>query len=176
MPPWFARRLTQERLEQVCRKVQADDGESLGEKMLDSIPAALFVLLPLMAFVLKVLYPLSKRYYVEHLLFVVHYHAFFFLILSLIMSFAAIAGWLSLHDAIAPIIVVAASLYIPVYLYKALRRVYGQGHLAIQKAHLEGGSRMRRNANNDTMLAIKPEDVFAACDQLLAQRNDSQAA
>jgi hypothetical protein len=27
------------------------------------------------------------------------------------------------------LVIVAASFYIPVYLYKAMRRVYGQGHL-----------------------------------------------
>ena len=73
------------------------------------------------------LYPLSRRYYVEHLLFVVHYHAFFFLILTLKVlwdrSVDAVGGptWL----AVLPI--VATSFYIPVYLFKAMRRVYEQG-------------------------------------------------
>ena len=49
---------------------------------------ALIVLLPLMALVFKGLYPLSRRYFVEHLLFFVHFHAFFFLILTLQILFA----------------------------------------------------------------------------------------
>jgi hypothetical protein len=83
LPEWLARRMTPERLQRICERTRLDDGESLIEGMLDNIPAALIVLLPLMAFVLKALYPLSKRYYVEHLLFFVHFHAFFFLMLTL---------------------------------------------------------------------------------------------
>jgi len=73
LPGWIARRLTPERLERVCEKTQIDDGRALADKIVDNIPTALIVLLPLMAFVLKILYPLSRRYYVEHLLFFVHF-------------------------------------------------------------------------------------------------------
>jgi len=130
LPQWIAKRLTPERLHAVCNKIEADEGQSLWAKMQDSIPAALFVLLPLMAFVLMMLYPLSKRYYVEHLLFVVHFHAFFFLMLTLMLLFAGGAGLASLPQAVTPIVMVAASFYFPVYLYKSMRRVYQQGHLA----------------------------------------------
>jgi len=97
--------------------------------LLDNIPVALIVLLPLMALVLKVLYPLSRRYFVEHLLFFVHFHAFFFLILTLQILFARITALLHIPDAIAILAIVAASFYIPVYLYMAMRRVYGQGRI-----------------------------------------------
>jgi hypothetical protein len=129
VPEWLARRLTPERLQALCEKVSNDDGAALVDKLKDNIPAALFVLLPLMAFVLKLLYPLSKRYYVEHLLFVVHFHAFFFLMLILQMLFSRLGAFLALPESIVAITLVAASLYIPVYLYKAMRRVYGQRHL-----------------------------------------------
>ena len=68
LPDWLASRLTEERLNVMCDRIIADDGKAFGKKLLDNVPAALFVLLPLMALVLKILYPLSKRYYVEHLL------------------------------------------------------------------------------------------------------------
>jgi Protein of unknown function (DUF3667)/Domain of unknown function (DUF4286) len=130
MPDWLARRLTRERAQIVCERVSADNGAALLDKLKDNIPAALFLLLPLMAFVLKVLYPLSKRYYVEHLLFVVHYHAFFFLILILQMLFSRLGSLLRLPDGVVGTTLVATSLYVPVYLYKAMRRVYAQGHAA----------------------------------------------
>jgi Protein of unknown function (DUF3667)/Domain of unknown function (DUF4286) len=130
MPDWLARRLTRERVQNFCEAVFADNGAALLDKLKDNIPAALFLLLPLMAFVLKVLYPLSKRYYVEHLLFVVHYHAFFFLILILQMLFSRLGGLLRLPDGLMGTALVATSLYVPVYLYKAMRRVYAQGHAA----------------------------------------------
>ena len=59
--------------------------------MLDNMPVALIVLLPVMALVLKALYPLSRRYFVEHLLFFVHFHSFFFLILTLQILFSRLA-------------------------------------------------------------------------------------
>ena len=82
-----------------------------------------------MALVLKILYPLSRRYFVEHLLFFVHYHAFFFLILTLQILFARLAPVVLIPEPIIVLALVAASFYIPVYLYIAMRRVYGQGHI-----------------------------------------------
>ena len=107
----------------------ADDGRALANELLDNVPAALIVLLPLMALVLKALYPLSRRYYVEHLLFFVHFHAFFFLILTLQILFARLAALLRVPDAVAAVTLVAVSFYVPVYLFVAMRRVYGQGRI-----------------------------------------------
>lgn len=126
MPGWVVRRLTPERLKRICERTQIDDGRALVDNMLDNIPAALIILLPLMAFVLKLLYPLSQRYYVEHLLFFVHYHAFFFLMLSVEILFAQLATMLRIPETAMVLTLVAASFYIPVYLFISMRRVYGQ--------------------------------------------------
>jgi hypothetical protein len=127
LPGWIARRLTPERLKRVCEKTQIDGGRAFVDKMLDNIPAALIVLLPLMAFVLKALYPLSRRYYVEHLLFFVHFHAFFFLILTLQILLMRLSTLLHIPEAVPILIIVATSFYVPVYLFKSMRRVYEQG-------------------------------------------------
>ena len=136
LPLWLKKRLTPERLERVCERIGADKGKTLIGLMLDNIPVALIVLLPLMALVLKILYPLSRRYFVEHLLFVIHYHAFFFLILILEILFARISALLSIPEAISVLVLVAASLYIPVYLYMAMRHVYGQGRILTLIKHV----------------------------------------
>jgi len=87
----------------------------------------LFFFLPLIALALKLLYPLSGKYYVEHLLFVLHFHAFAFLILTLdlvtvkLLELASLPTW--------PITTVVA-VYIPIYLYRSMRRVYQQGTVA----------------------------------------------
>ncbi len=128
MPEWMATRLTPERLTAVCERVLADEGQTFLGKLLDNVPAGLFILLPLMALILKLLYPLSKRYYVEHLLFVVHFHAFVFLILSLQILFSRLTSLISVPEALSEATIFAVSLYIPVYFYKAMRRVYEQGH------------------------------------------------
>jgi len=129
LPDWLARRLTVERLQRVCERTHLDNGRAFLDNLLDNIPAALIVLLPLMAFVLKALYPLSKRYYVEHLLFFVHFHAFFFLILSLQILFMRLSALLRIPETIAILSIVIVSFYIPIYLYVAMRRVYGQGRI-----------------------------------------------
>ena len=129
LPAWLQKRLTPERLEGMCERVAADDGKTLGNLMVDNIPVALIVLLPFMALVLKGLYPLSRRYFVEHLLFFIHFHAFFFLLLTLQILFSRIAGLVHLPEPIEILVQVAASFYVPVYLYKGMRLVYGQGHL-----------------------------------------------
>ncbi len=129
MPLWIAKRLTKERLLRICEKVTANDGRDFVNQLLDTVPAALFFLLPLMALILKILYPLSKRYYVEHLLFVVHFHAFFFLVLTLQILLARTGALVAIAEGAATAAIVAISFYIPVYLYKAMRRVYVQGHL-----------------------------------------------
>ncbi|MEQ9562537.1 MAG: DUF4286 family protein, partial [Woeseiaceae bacterium] len=127
LPQWLAKRLTRDRLLQICNKIKADNGKQFARAMLDKVPAALFFLLPLMALVLKVLYPLSKRYYVEHLLFVVHFHAFFFLVLSLQVLLDKLGRAVLIPSGFTTAAIVAVSFYIPVYLFKAMRRVYGQG-------------------------------------------------
>jgi len=112
LPGWLARRLTVERLQRVCERTRLDDGEVLKDNLVDNIPAALIVLLPLMAFVLKALYPLSKRYYVEHLLFFVHFHAFFFLILTLQILFVRLSVMLGIPEAVYTLTIIVTSFYI----------------------------------------------------------------
>ena len=133
VPEWITKRFSDDRLKQICERNKARGNDNFVDAILDNIPVALFVLLPIMALVLKVLYPLSRRYFVEHLLFFVHFHAFFFLILILQILFARLAGLLGPEDgavdSISTLILVATSFYIPVYLYKAMRHVYGQRHL-----------------------------------------------
>jgi hypothetical protein len=127
MPGWMSRRLTLKRVKRMCEQAQLDDGQTLLNQMLDNVPAALIILIPIMAFVLKGLYPLSRRYYVEHLLFFVHFHAFFFLILTLQVLFSRLMALLSAPEAITILTLVASSFYVPVYLFVSMRRVYGQG-------------------------------------------------
>ncbi len=129
MPEWFRVRFSRERVEAACtRAFISEEGrqEFLG-KMLDNIPLALFILLPLMALVQAFLYPLSRRYYVEHLLFFVHFHAFFFLILSLQVLWGRLIDSFDGPNWLGVLPIVATSFYIPIYLFKSMRRVYEQG-------------------------------------------------
>jgi len=118
------------RLRDACRKIVADQ-QSFGRALWNNIPKMMFIFLPLIAAVLSLLYIRSGRYYVEHLLFVVHFHAFFFLtgIAVLLLerlaelSTGAVASGLAGLQALAGAVLV---FYVPLYLLKAMRRVYAQ--------------------------------------------------
>jgi hypothetical protein len=77
-------------------------------------PAAMFVLLPVFALMLKLLYIRSGRFYVEHFVFALHYHAFAFLLFTAIIL---------LPDAVRPgFLLIWLFLYLPI----ALKQVYQQ--------------------------------------------------
>ena len=118
------------RLRDACRKIVSDQ-ESFGRALWNNIPKMMFLFLPLIAAAMSVLYLRSGRYYVEHLLFVVHFHAFFFLsgivVLLLERLAQATSGALASGLSVAQGVLGAAlTLYVPLYLLKAMRRVYEQ--------------------------------------------------
>lgn len=99
----------------------------LVDRILELLPQTMFLLLPAFALILKVFYMFSRRYYMEHLIFALHNHAFVFAVISL----AAIANWLG--EWIAGGAVWAEyfngglQLWLFIYLFLAQKRVYGQG-------------------------------------------------
>lgn len=110
------------RLHQACLRVAADSGAELYKSVVHNIPRAMFVFLPLLGLVMQLLYWRPKRYYVEHLLFLIHNHAFVFLmltVLALLTMIPVVGGHLGLLKF-------AAWLYMFWYMFRAMRNVYGQ--------------------------------------------------
>jgi hypothetical protein len=109
-------------LRQRCERLASGDGRSLGEGVVHNVPRAMFLFLPLLALVMKALYWRQHRYYVEHLLFLIHNHAFVFLAATLLILVSrvpytgAVMGWLW----------TACGGYVVWYIYRAMRQVYGQ--------------------------------------------------
>jgi len=126
IPPALKRIITPRRIEHICRRMN-EEPKQLLDALLDNVPAALIVLLPIMALVLKMLYPLSRHYYVEHLLFFIHFHAFFFLLLTLQILLGRLGGSVFIPEPVRILVIVVASFYVPIYLFVAMRRVYSQG-------------------------------------------------
>lgn len=124
----------EQRLRDACNRIVADT-PSFGRALYENIPKMMFIFLPLIGIVLYVLYLGSGRYYVEHLLFVVHYHAFFFLSGIAILLFGRLATATSgsgpgrFFSAVEDVSIIAFAVYAPYYLYRAMRRVYGQGRV-----------------------------------------------
>ncbi|MBD8533012.1 DUF3667 domain-containing protein [Massilia sp. CFBP 13647] len=82
-------------------------------------PYAIFLLMPVFAALLKLLYLGSGRRYGEHLLFALHTNAFAFLMLSLVLV---------LPDGI-PLLSPLLMLWLAFYLPTAMRKVYGGSRL-----------------------------------------------
>ena len=111
------------RIQSMCRKTAEDHGKELFTAIFHNIPRAMFVFLPLLALLMKLLYWRPRRYYVEHLLLLVHNHAFVFLVI-------AIMGVLTRIPVIGEhlgLLEFAVSLYVVWYIFRAMRFYYGQG-------------------------------------------------
>ncbi len=122
------------RLRQACSKI-VTDSKGFGRALYDNIPKMMFIFLPLIAGLMYVLYLGSGRYYVEHLLFFVHYHAFFFLggmavvLLERVGARLGEGGVGGVLDSAGKFLAFVLLFYVPFYLYRAMRRVYGQGRI-----------------------------------------------
>ena len=108
-------------------KRMQDDPDLLKNAVLGALPSTLFLLLPLFALLLKILYLFKRRLYMEHLIVALHSHAF--LCLSLLFVF----GTKAIRDSVPAISGLAGTLeallfaWMPLYLLLMQKRVYGQG-------------------------------------------------
>jgi uncharacterized protein DUF3667 len=110
-------------LKRWCKRFSQRGVGAVGEGIAHNIPRAMFVFLPLLALIMKLLYWRPKRYYVEHLLFMVHNHAFVFLVLAIVM----LIGLIPFVGDYAWPLYWAAFFYMAWYIYRAMRNYYGQG-------------------------------------------------
>jgi Protein of unknown function (DUF3667) len=108
-----------------CAAAIENNGRNIDAALLHEVPRAMFLFLPLLGLIMKGLYRRPPRHYVEHLLFFVHDHAYIFLLLALYALLAA-AG---LPAAAMSLLGTALWLYVLLYFFLSMRRVYGQGRL-----------------------------------------------
>lgn len=110
-------RATKARLNELGKQPPAVALREVVGELIQQAPKAAFLLLPVYALLLKLLYVRRKRYYVEHFIFALHTHAFAFLLAFIILI---------LPDVPAVSILV---LWVPIYFLLAMKRVYAQGWL-----------------------------------------------
>ena len=117
-----------QRLRQMCRRMMSDQGRvQFAQAFGDLAPKLLIVFLPVIALIGKLIYPLSRRYYVEHLLFYTHLHSFIFLLLIVLMFTSAAAPHVPFLGIGVPYLRIGAMLYAVYYIYRSLRTVFDQG-------------------------------------------------
>ncbi|HEY0023619.1 MAG TPA: DUF3667 domain-containing protein [Longimicrobium sp.] len=84
--------------------------------MEENAPKGVFLMMPLFAFILKLLYVRRKRFYVEHFVFALHVHAMAFVLFTvgmLVPSDTPVRGILG--------------LWMVLYVFLAMKKVYAQG-------------------------------------------------
>lgn len=120
------------RARRVCEKLTSPGGANrFVESFVDNLPGLMFIFLPVVALFMKLLYPFSARYYVEHLLFLLHFHSFFFLSWTMVMLFSRLPDALPGKTLVSVLVFTALLFYTPIYLFVALGRVYKQ-HLLVR--------------------------------------------
>ena len=105
-----------------CQKILTKGASELGQSVVHNLGRAMFVFLPLLAGFMKLLYWRPRRYYLEHLLLLLHNHAFVFLWLSvwlLALRWLSSQGWEGLFS-------LAMGAYLARYLYRSMKLVYAQ--------------------------------------------------
>ena len=99
---------------------------------LGAVPGALFLMVPVFALFLRVLYLRTRRGYLEHLVVALYSHAFMVAALLLMFLLVGLRSWAGGEGVVATTASVLNGLMmfgIPVYLFWMQKRVYRQGWL-----------------------------------------------
>lgn len=124
---WILRNIQRKSIEvdQKYGKNKAAAFARLGDVFLHKMPAIFFVTLPVFALILQLLYIRRKQfYYVNHLMFTIHYYIFSFIVLLFYFGIDKLGAMV--HWGIFEWIKLILTLAIFFYLYKAMRNYYRQ--------------------------------------------------
>ena len=121
---FFGRHIGEQRLRHACEKALSDHGESLMHTAGSALPKAMFIFLPLIAFLHMWLYWWPRYRYAEHLLFFVHLQSFAFLTMTLITLLDALREHWTAASQVAGTLEAALGVYMPLYTLRAMQRVF----------------------------------------------------
>ncbi|RZL45124.1 MAG: DUF3667 domain-containing protein [Pedobacter sp.] len=99
-----------------------DPAQKFIEDMLHNVPKMMFLLLPLFALILKLVYINKNKFYYEHLIYSFHLHSAIFLSILFTMLLKWLFGFV--YD-ISEWLVFFCLIYIIWYIYRSLRTFYG---------------------------------------------------
>ena len=117
------------RIKHVCEAVLQDSGGNLVHLALGTASKAMFIFLPLIAFLNMLLYWRPRYRYAEQLLFFVHLHAFYFSVAILMLSLIDAADAWPKLDGVAGFLETILGWTVPVYTVMAMRRVFRRSWL-----------------------------------------------
>jgi hypothetical protein len=117
------------RLQHICQEFTKTSPENLLHAVLGTTSKAMFIFLPLAAFLHMLLYWRPRYRYAEQLLFFVHLHAFYFSIaILLVVLIEAAIAWPKLEGA-AGLLETLLGWSLPVYTFMAMRRVFRRSRI-----------------------------------------------
>jgi hypothetical protein len=90
----------------------------IGEGLIHDMPRVMFLMMPVFGLLTFALYRRQEPFYIPHLYYAVHFHAFIFLMLSVAVALTAVGSLPRQVVGIAPFLITP-------YHYLALRRVFG---------------------------------------------------
>ena len=106
-----------------------DRGDLFLRALIQNIAPMVLCCIPLFALVLKILYVFKRRYYIEHLIFALHTHAFVFLSTVVIIGIGFLLAWKA-PMPFTPLVCVLLAITVLVQLQVAIRKVYRQNWFA----------------------------------------------
>ncbi len=106
----------------------------LVDSFIESLPYMMFILLPIVALLLKIFYIFSKRYYIEHLIFLLHNHSFVYLMIMISILLAEInlyfqaseSGLLQMAGSLFSLMSFLSAIWIFIYIFRAMKTFYRQ--------------------------------------------------
>ncbi|WP_026898440.1 DUF3667 domain-containing protein [Daejeonella oryzae] len=101
-------------------KITGKDSEKYVDKFIQNLPKLMFILLPLFAVILKLVFWRNRKYYIEHFVYSLHLHSFLFILFIILL----ILDFISLGFISGGVITLIAILLIIWYVYRSLRVVY----------------------------------------------------
>jgi hypothetical protein len=113
-----------QRIKRACEAIVRDNGNNLQHLAIGTMPKAMFLFLPLIAFLHMLLYWRPRHRYAEHLLFFVHVHAFYFSVAIILISAGNAAdAWPKLAGT-AGVLATLLGWSLAIYTLLAMRRVF----------------------------------------------------
>lgn len=104
--------------------------QKLIDAVYDILPQVMFILLPVFALLLKLIYVFKKRFYVEHLIYALHTHSFLFVSGMIFIGLEKLESLqVSVLSKTISYLLMALGVWIPLYLFLSLKNVYAQGWL-----------------------------------------------
>lgn len=117
------------RIRHACEALRGDKSDNWVHLVYATLPKAMFIFLPLIAFLNMLLYWHPRYRYAEQLLFFVHLHAFYFSVAILMLLISEGADSWPKFEGVAGFFSTILGWTLPVYTLMAMRRVFRRSWL-----------------------------------------------